>query len=197
MSWMHLEPIFSSADIQRQLPSEAKQFSFIEREFKRIMKRAADDPNCMKLCSLKGLRENFVLLHHNFERIKRSLQDYLEMKRMAFPRFFFLSDDELIQLLSRSRDLNIVQMHITKCFQGVKGFVLAEREFSANSLAKFLNSTTADGPTSIQNSRGNQTFLTENSEDTFNNITRIGTSIQGMTAKEDESVYFDNAIKVS
>ena len=43
----------------------------------------------------------------------------LQVKRRAFPRFYFLADDELLELLSRCRDRDAVQPHLRKCFDAV------------------------------------------------------------------------------
>lgn len=43
----------------------------------------------------------------------------LQVKRQAFPRFYFLADDELLELLSRCRDTDAVQPHLRKCFDAV------------------------------------------------------------------------------
>lgn len=43
-SWLYLEPIFSSEDINRQLPVESKRYQTMERIWRKLMKTAKDNP---------------------------------------------------------------------------------------------------------------------------------------------------------
>ena len=47
------------------------------------------------------------------------MQKYLETKRDAFPRFYFLSDDELLDILANADNREIIQGYLKALFDGL------------------------------------------------------------------------------
>jgi dynein heavy chain len=129
-SWMYLENIFGAEDIQKQLPAESQKFLVVDRSWKLIMNRTYSDPKVLAallpLESGATLLGTFVMNNEALESIQKSLEEYLETKRMAFPRFYFLSNDELLEIMSQTRDPHAVQPHMSKCFDAIKRIKFGE-----------------------------------------------------------------------
>uniref|UniRef100_A0A8C3GQP8 Dynein axonemal heavy chain 1 n=1 Tax=Cairina moschata TaxID=8855 RepID=A0A8C3GQP8_CAIMO len=118
-SWLYLEPIFRSEDIKRQLPAESERYQAMDTEWRIIMKNANENPEVMSLCPDPALLENLQKCNQILELVQKRLSEYLETKRGAFPRFYFLSDDELLEILSQTKDPTAVQPHLRKCFENI------------------------------------------------------------------------------
>lgn len=118
-SWIHLESIFAAPDIQRQLPNEAKLFAQVDKSWREIMSKTNRNPLALRagasLGTLEALKQNNELL----EQIMKCLDDYLESKRVIFPRFYFLSNEELLEILAQTRNPKAVQPHMRKCFDAI------------------------------------------------------------------------------
>ena len=65
------------------------------------MRSAPDITNVVEACNLEGRQERLENMHKELETCEKALQDYLETKRMAFPRFYFVAAAELLDLLSK------------------------------------------------------------------------------------------------
>ena len=118
--WMYLENIFiGSEDIRKQLPNESVVFEDVHESFQDAMREVKAAGVCTRACTQERL-DLFISMEQKLELIQRKLEHYLESKRQRFPRFYFLSDEDLLAILGQARDPINVQKHLKKMFEGVK-----------------------------------------------------------------------------
>ncbi|XP_066267393.1 dynein axonemal heavy chain 2-like isoform X1 [Branchiostoma lanceolatum] len=118
--WMYLENIFLGEDIRKQLPRESAEFDDVNANWKVIMTRLNKDPNAQRGTHHEGILEKLNDMNTKLEEIQKSLDMYLETKRQIFPRFYFISNDDLLEILGQSRNPEAVQPHLKKCFDNIK-----------------------------------------------------------------------------
>jgi len=52
-------------------------------------------------------------------KIQKALGDYLERQRQSFARFYFVGDEDLLEIIGNSKEIKVVQRHFPKMFAGV------------------------------------------------------------------------------
>ena len=123
--WLYLEPIFNSEEIMKQIPTEGAAFMKMDASWRRLVGEIREKPNAMDAPLVPNLLEDLQDANNQLDVVEKGLNDFLDTKKLAFPRFFFLSNDELLEILSEAKDPLKIQPFMKKCFEAVK-----EVEFS-------------------------------------------------------------------
>merc|ERR1711871_78448 len=114
-------------DIMKQLPTEAKRFRTVDKNWRKSMHAAFAKPDPVVICGNDKLLKNYQESNKLMDLVQKGLAEYLETKRTIFTRFYFLSNDELLSILSQTKDVTLVQPHLKKCFEGINRVEFGEK----------------------------------------------------------------------
>ncbi|WWC73019.1 uncharacterized protein I206_106984 [Kwoniella pini CBS 10737] len=127
--WVYLEGIFSgSADIKHLLPVESSRFQNINSEFLTVMKKVSKSPFVLDVLNIPGIQKNLERLADLLTKIQKALGEYLEKERSSFPRFYFVGDEDLLEIIGNSKDIRRIMKHLKKMFAGISTLQLDEEE---------------------------------------------------------------------
>ncbi|XP_078721925.1 dynein axonemal heavy chain 11 [Lampetra fluviatilis] len=128
-TWAHLESIFiGSADIRAQLPADSKRFEGIDADFKELMTESERTRNVIAATNREGLLGKLEMLQQRLALCEKALAEYLETKRLAFPRFYFVSAADLLDILSKGTQPQLVTRHLPKLFDSMADLRLEEAD---------------------------------------------------------------------
>ena len=101
-------------------------FQSVDVAWKELMRGVEKDPDALKSATQPGLLEKLTQSNATLAAAQKRVEDHLETKRAAFPRFCFLSNDELLEILAQARLPQAVQPHLIKCFDCIKKLEFSE-----------------------------------------------------------------------
>ncbi|KAL1976030.1 hypothetical protein VTN31DRAFT_4422 [Thermomyces dupontii] len=123
--WVYLEGVFSgNADIKHLLPLESARFQNINSEFFAVMKKVYKSPFVLDVLAIEGVQKSLERLAELLHKIQKALGEYLERERVSFPRFYFVGDEDLLEIIGNSNDTVRVSKHFKKMFAGLSGLLM-------------------------------------------------------------------------
>ena len=126
--WVYLEGIFfGSADIKNELPGDYNKFQSIDNEFTSLMKRVTSKPYILEVITIPNIKSILEeKLKTALERIQKALYNFLEKQRQNFARFYFIGDEDLLEIIGNSKDVNKITRHFNKMFAGMNSLICTD-----------------------------------------------------------------------
>jgi dynein heavy chain len=79
---------------------------------------------CRDFCNESGMFQRLEKSQSQLTMCEKALNDFMDGKRRAFPRFYFVSTSDLLDILSNGNTPAKVMRHLSKVFQVTFGVLL-------------------------------------------------------------------------
>ena len=101
MGRLYLQPIFA----RRALPQEQPRFRRVDEDFQGIMASVDADSLVKSFSQIRMRPEHLSEMSTQLDLCQKALAEYLEEKRSMLPRFYFIGDDDLLEILGQAKNL--------------------------------------------------------------------------------------------
>jgi dynein heavy chain len=93
---------------------------------KDVMANGCQIKNALKFCTQDGLLKRLEKVEKELKVCEKALNEFLDSKRRAFPRFYFVSVNDLLDILSNGNSPAKINRHMSKIFQAIEKLTLKE-----------------------------------------------------------------------
>ena len=136
--WSYLEPLFIGSDeVKRELPDTAAKFKEIDTTVRNMLREARDTGNVKQACNKDGLIPLLEDITAKQDLCKKSLNEFLDSKRMQFARFYFVSESDLLDILSNGSNPPAVMKHVDKVMLATADLTLGKPDASGRPAANY------------------------------------------------------------
>ncbi|XP_072466221.1 dynein heavy chain domain-containing protein 1 isoform X6 [Notamacropus eugenii] len=143
--WIFLNKVIYEMKISFPSPELSKRFQAVDSQYRELMQISKEDPLVLSLMVPSSSRNSRFqdqqlqkLLEAGnieLEHVITTLETVLYGVRSRFPRLFFLSDRELVALMSAPREAAEAQLWAHRCFPHVQGVIFGPCRISSVSSA--------------------------------------------------------------
>jgi len=126
-NWAYLENLFLHSDeVKKELPEQAAEFVGIDVEVKRILKDASAKQFTLVFCDQDWVLKSFNKVLNSLTVCEKALNKFMDEKKKCFPRFYFTSSSDLLDILSNGSTPKKIMRFMSKIFQAIENLELKE-----------------------------------------------------------------------
>jgi hypothetical protein len=99
-NWMVLSTLFQQEAIRNTLQSQLPRYQGVQRKWVAIVRHVLSNTRLLSVMKFQTLLEDLEESNEDLEAILVSLADYIDAKRRLLPRLYYLSNEEVLELVS-------------------------------------------------------------------------------------------------
>ena len=116
-TWSFLENLFiHSEEVKKELPKQSEAFIGIDIEVKKILEDGYKSQIALDFCNQEYVFPALETVQKDLTVCEKALFEFMDTKRTAFPRFYFVSQNDLLDILSNGNNPSKVMVHMPKIF---------------------------------------------------------------------------------
>jgi dynein heavy chain len=128
-TWSYLEPLFvGSEEVRKELPEDAVRFAAADAIIRDTLRSTYKILNIRESADVPGLIKTLQHVEEVLTMCKKALKDFLEGRQRQFPRFFFIAEADLLDILSNGSEPRKIMSHTPKVYLCAKTFNLAAED---------------------------------------------------------------------
>jgi len=101
-------------------------FKVVDTRWRANMNNVQKTLNVFKFCNDEELKNAISEDINTLSKVYKNLESYLTMKRTNFSRMYFLSDEELLKILSNTKEPRNINDYVKKIFESISLLVFDE-----------------------------------------------------------------------
>uniref|UniRef100_A0A3P8TGW6 Dynein, axonemal, heavy polypeptide 9 like n=1 Tax=Amphiprion percula TaxID=161767 RepID=A0A3P8TGW6_AMPPE len=113
----HFKPLKSTAELLKTYGQQLPESVYTQLE--NLMTEVVQNNNVVDVTNQPGFLENLETLQQRLSVCEKALAEYLETKRLTFPRFYFVSASDLLEIVSKGTQPKQVTRHLLKLFDNI------------------------------------------------------------------------------
>jgi dynein heavy chain len=128
-SWSFLENLFIHSDeVKKELPKESIKFVEIDKTVRDILKDGYNKKKAIEFSVQPYVLPGLENVQKELTVCEKALNEFMDSKRMAFPRFYFVSPADLLDILSNGNAPEKVMEHMPKIISAMDTIELKSSE---------------------------------------------------------------------
>lgn len=90
------------------------------------MKKASRTSLALDILAIPNVQKSLQRLAELLAKVQKALGEYLDSERARFPRFYFVGDEDLLDMIGNGKDVVNLQKHLKKMFAGIHHVLLQD-----------------------------------------------------------------------
>lgn len=118
--------IFMNSVIKQLMPMESTRFSNLKNTFNDLLNQVLVSPFVPHILKISNLSSTFSSIVQKMQALKNSFAQFLNTQRNDFPKFYFLNDDDLLDILGGGVNVQTISKHLRKIYQSIGSLIVVE-----------------------------------------------------------------------